>query len=197
MANLIPMLDQLSGEIEAAAGAGVREQVMAGKESLKPGTDPAKIALWVQEAIIRLDQLTPLEVRTGIMERCGANCAKLHASVLTRAKARRKKFTTEEDFLAAELKSPARGTRLERQGNILYQIYTPQAFTRPVRCYCGLLRDLPQGETVSATYCNCSKAFTKAVWEAALGRPVQVEILESAVTGSSVCRFRIDLGEFS
>ena len=60
-----------------------------------------------------------------------------------------------------------------------------------MRCYCALVKDLPAGEAISQTYCHCSKAFVKTLWEAVLGKPVSVDLLESAVSGASDCRFRI------
>jgi len=62
-----------------------------------------------------------------------------------------------------------------------------------LRCYCALIKDLPEGETISQTYCLCSKAFVQTLRETAIDRPVTVEILESAVSGASECRFRITL----
>jgi predicted hydrocarbon binding protein len=41
------------------------------------------------------------------------------------------------------------------------------------------------------TYCGCSKGFVERYWEQVLGRHVEAKILESAVTGSKVCRFRV------
>jgi predicted hydrocarbon binding protein len=135
--------------------------------------------------------LVPNQIRVQIMENCGVSCARKNAAMIERARARRQKAASEEDFLAAEIKKPMKGTRLEREGNTLYQVYVPRAFTRPMRCYCALVKDLPAGETISSTYCHCSKAFVRTMWETILGRPVQVELLESAVSGASECKFRI------
>jgi hypothetical protein len=127
------------------------------------------------------------------MENCGTNCAHVNRTPIERGKARRAKHATEEDFLAAEIRKPQTGTRLERDGNILYQIYTPTTFSHPMRCYCGLLRGLPEGVQVSPTYCRCSGAFVRTYWSEVLGRPVKVDVLETAITGSTECRFRITL----
>lgn len=35
----------------------------------------------------------------------------------------------------------------------------------------------------------------QAYWEEALGRPLEVEVLETALTGSTECRFGIALGK--
>jgi hypothetical protein len=188
---VLGMIDELGGQVEARTDAGVRDKVLSGAEALTPKTGGAEIAQWAKAAVDRMDALLPLEVRIEIMESCGAHCAKTNSGILNGAVARRHKYADEEAFLAAEIRKPPAGTRLEREADSLIQIYTPQAFRRPMRCFCALVKDLPAGETMSQTYCHCSKAFVRTVWEAALGRPVQVELMESAVSGSRECRFRI------
>jgi hypothetical protein len=93
----------------------------------------------------------------------------------------------------AEEENPMKGTKLVRAGSILYQYYTPQAFTRPMRCYCGLLKGLPTEDTVSLTYCNCGKGFVEKYWEAVLQKPVKVDLLQSAISGAKECKFAIHL----
>lgn len=192
MANSIAgMLEELGGRIASTAGKKVRASVMAGSDRVASGKDKEALARWVQGAIERLDRLTDRKTSCAIMEACGANCARRNKSVLERGKARRRKHGTLEAFLAAEEKKPVAGTRLERKGAVLYQFYTPRAFTFPRRCYCALLRGLPENETVSPTYCCCSRGFVKTYWEAVLGTPVSVRVLASAVTGEAECKFEI------
>jgi predicted hydrocarbon binding protein len=188
---VLGMIEELGGQVEAAAGRDAREQILAGSEAITAKTGGAEIAQWAKGAVDRLDALLPAEIGVQIMENCGANCARRNSALVDRAVARRRKHADEESFLAAEIKKPMAGTRLEREGDHLVQVYTPQAFSRPMRCYCALVKDLPAGESMSQTYCHCSKAFVRALWEAALGRPVRVELLESAVSGASECRFRV------
>jgi hypothetical protein len=188
---VVGMIEELGGQVEAITDRRIREQVLAGAEGITPKTNGAEVAQWAKGAVDRLDALVPPEAAVQIMENCGVNCATKNSGVLDRAVARRRKHADEEAFLAAEIKKPMAGTRLEREGDSLIQVYTPQAFSRPMRCYCALVQDLPAGETMSQTYCHCSKAFVRTVWEAVLGRPVRVELLESAISGASECKFRI------
>ncbi len=189
----LDMIQSFSREVEAAAGPGIGKQVLAGVEALTTKSKAADIALWVKQAVDRLDRLAPEETQVTIMEACGSNCSRANYTAIARGKARRAKAAGEEEFLAAELLHPQTGTRLERNGDILIQTYTPQEYKVPMRCYCALLRDLPANEQVSPTYCNCSKAFVRIYWSEVLGRPVEVNLLESAISGSSVCRFEIAL----
>ena len=127
------------------------------------------------------------------MQKCGYNCAKKNSRVIQRAVDRRKKYADIGDFLVAEQKNPPKGTRLVREGNNIFQTYVPQSFTRPMRCYCSLLRQLPADEKVSMTYCNCGRGFVEKYWEAILQKPVKVDLLCSAVSGSNECKFVIHL----
>ena len=191
--STVGMLERLGGQIEALAGTDVRQQVMAGSERFTARTKDDVVAIWVKGAIDRLDSLVPPETGIEIMESCGASCACVNSASIKKAKERRNKFPSEDSFLEAEVSTPITGTRLERRGNVLYQSYTPRSYSRPMRCYCTLLWKLPMSETMSPTYCNCSRGFVKSFWEQVLGRPVEVEVVRSAVTGDTECEFKITL----
>lgn len=185
------MLVVLEKNIEVLAGKQIAKKVMEGSETITERTDKKKIAGWVKQAIDKLDALVSEDARIRIMENCGYNCANVNKKVIQRAKARRRKFRSLDEFLAAEQKKPMSGTRLERKGNTLTQFYTPQAFTRPMRCYCSLLRGLPENETVSSTYCHCLKGFVKKFWEGVLQKQVKVDLIQSAFSGATECKFVI------
>jgi len=164
---------------------------MKGSEEITEKTDKRKTAEWVKGAMERLDSLVDEKTRIQIMQNCGYNCADLNKRIIERAKVRRRKYKTIDEFLKAEQRKPITGTRLVREGNLLYQFYTPRAFTKPMRCYCSLLRALPEEVTVSPTYCHCSEGFVKKFWENVLERPVKVELIQSAVSGATECKFAI------
>jgi hypothetical protein len=187
------MLIALEKNIEFLAGKTMSKKVMEGSEEITERTDKRKIAEWVKGAMERLDDLVDKKTGIQIMENCGYNCADVNKRVIERAKARRKKLKSINEFLEAEQRKPMTGTRLVREGNTLYQFYAPRAFTRPIRCYCALLRGLPDDEKVSVTYCHCSKGFVKKFWENVLERPVRVELMQSAVSGASECKFAIHI----
>jgi len=187
------MLQQIEGCIEQFAGKAAAQKIMDGSENITEKTDKKKTAQWVKGAMQKLDAAVDEKTRVRIMQTCGYNCARKNHKVIERAVARRKKYGSIDEFLEAEQQKPTKGTRLARDGSILYQFYTPQAFTRPMRCYCGLFRELPKEDTVSITYCNCSKGFVEKYWESVLDRPVEVDILQSAISGAKECKFAIYL----
>jgi hypothetical protein len=194
MGRFLPeMIREFGKNVQAMAGKEVGAEVLEGCEEITTRADSVGAARWMRDAVGRLDRLTNEKTRRGIMERCGTACIRANGVFIPQVKARRKKYASEDEFLSAEAKKPLTGTKLERKGNVLYHTYTPFAFTPPMRCYCPLVRALPDKENISPTYCQCSKAFLRAFWEAALGRPLKVEVLETALSGSRECRFRIEI----
>jgi predicted hydrocarbon binding protein len=169
------MLTALEKIIEQFAGEEVMKKVMEGSEGIFEKTDAKKKASWMKGAMERLDMLVDEGTRFKIMENCGYNCAKMNRGAIEEA--------------VAEQKKPMKGTRLVREGNVLYQYYTPQSYG--VRCYCEMVA-AAEGE-VSPTYCHCSKGFVKKLWEAVLEKPVDVELIQSVISGANECKFAIHL----
>ncbi len=186
------MLIPLEKNVEHYAGVEACQKVMVGSEEITEKTEKKKMALWTKDAIDRLDRSVDEEKRIQIMNNCGSNCAEVNKRVLQKAVERRRKFKTFEDFLKAEIEKPQKGTRYEQDGNRLLHIYTPQAFTHPMRCYCSLIRALPNDVNMSKTYCHCSEGFIKKYWETITSKPVKVKLLESAVSGASECKFAVE-----
>jgi hypothetical protein len=189
----VNMIKEFGKNVERIAGKTVSKKVMQGSEHVTKSSTKDTIALWLRDAIRRLDSTLDEDTRIQIMEHCGRNCASMNKRVIESAKKRRKKFKDLDTFLEAEQRKPMKGTRLCREGKILYHYYTPHAFTPSMRCYCSLLRGLPKNTTISQTYCHCSKAFVQILWEGVLERPINVELLQSVISGDSECKFAIHL----
>jgi predicted transcriptional regulator YdeE len=193
-ANMIAgQIREIGRNIKEFAGAEARKKVMAGSEKVIESGDPIKGAMWTKEAMDRLDTLTNKEARAKIMTACGHKCHEMNIKDTTEARDMRNMCTTEEEFLEKFLQPPGNGVRYKRDGNTLIQYYTPQQYFKGLRCYCGLMRGLPEGTNASPTYCQCSRAFTEKHWEGVLGRPVKVELGETALTGAKECKFIIHL----
>jgi hypothetical protein len=193
MAKSLGQLEVLSVNIKELAGEEAFAQVMQGYEVLTEKSKPVQVTDWVKGTVQRLDETVDPYTAEQIMLRCGYNCAMTNQGPIAAAKKRRAKYASLDEFLAAEQNSPPAGMRFERNGNVVFQYYTPRAFSQPMRCYCGLMRALPKNETVSKTFCNCSRGFVQVWWEGILGCPVVVEILETAISGAEECKFSIRL----
>jgi hypothetical protein len=193
MSRTAGQIEEIGGHIEEFAGAEIRKKVMEGSKQAAASSDRRQITLWLKDAMDRLDAATTPEKCRQIMTACGYNCIAHNNRLAQAIRARRRKYPTEEAFFKAEAKKPVKGTRLEFQGKTLLQYYTPHTYTTPRRCFCSLMLGLPEGVNVSPTYCQCSRGFVEKYWEGALGRPVRVEVKETAITGSDECQFIIHL----
>jgi hypothetical protein len=115
--------------LEQVVGKSVAAKVMEGSEQITERTDRMKIAQWVKGAMERLDASVDGKTRVRVMQNCGYNCAKKNHKIIERAVERRRKYACIDDFLEAEQQSPMKGTKLDREGNIIYQLYTPSALS--------------------------------------------------------------------
>lgn len=173
------------------AGEEARREVMAGSEGIADAS-AEEVAAWLGGAMDRLDALVNEDTRMQVMENLGFNCAEVNRSHISRMVAKRNKFATLDEFLAAEERKPMRGTRLVREGDVVYQYYDPHSSFK-VRCFCSLWRGLAHDENASLNWCHCSRGFVMKLWEAYLGRPAHVELVESCISGADACRFAIHL----
>lgn len=191
-------MEEISKRIEQFAGVAISKKVMKGKDEILAAADPVKSALWLKEAIDRLDALTDKITREKIMTACGRSCNAMNSKDTEEALQMRNMCASEEDYLEKFLTPPGSGVRYERDGNKLFQYYTPRKYGeskygKGIRCYCSLIGALPEGVNASPTYCQCSRAFVQAHWEGVLGRPLSVELGETAITGAEECKFIIHL----
>ena len=187
----VGMITEIGMMVGQFGGEEVKQEFMERSEVVADAS-PEEVAEWLRHAIDKLDTL--VDERTGmqIMENCGFNCAQMNKSHIESARAEREKFKTLDEFLEAEEKNPTKGTRLFRDGDIVYQYYDPRSSFN-VRCFCSMWRGLRTDETVSLTWCQCSKGFVMKLWEAYLGRPAEVELIESSIAGAKECKFAIHL----
>lgn len=180
-------IEDFAGYLDSMAeDKDVKGKVLKGIEKISANSSEGEVARWYQGAIERLDAL--VDERTGalVMEHCGFSCARGNKSHIDAGVETRRKYGSIDEYLEAESKALS----IVREGNVIIQTYKPRA-TFNVRCYCSLVRGLPADETISLTYCNCSKGFVKKFWEAVLERPVQVELVQSVMSGAPDCKFRI------
>jgi hypothetical protein len=190
--QVVSFLGTLADHLDCLAGESVCQLVMQGSEKITDATRLERVARWTQGAMARLDALVDEQTRERIMSGRGRHCAQQNVRSAEKVRARRRASGSLDEFLDAEVRMASPGTHLVREGNTLYQSYTPGAYR--IRCYCPLLRKLPDGETVSMTYCQCSQAFVRWNWEYILEQPVDVVLLESCVCGGDECKFVIRLG---
>ena len=133
---------------------------------------------WITTLIAGLDENLDAETRMAVLERCGRTC--ITDSMVKKARACRAAAKDEAEFLD---RLGQDWKHLQREGDEVFVVYP--------RCYCPLVKDLP-GE-LSATWCNCSRGWVKELFEQALGRLVEVDLLQSIRQGDTICKFRVQV----
>ena len=67
---------------------------------------------------------------------------------------------------------------------------------RKLYCHCPRVRDaVGEDPQLPLTYCYCGAGFYQGIWEKILDGPVEVQVLESVMTGGDVCQIAILLPE--
>jgi len=126
-----------------------------------------------------LDEHVDKETIAKVLEQCGRQCQS--ESLIKKARSIYGKSKDVDDFLDNFGKVYK---HLHREGNSLYIVYP--------KCYCSIVNKIPSGK-LSATYCNCSRGWAKALFEGALERPVEVTMEQSIKQGDKQCKFKITL----
>ncbi len=134
---------------------------------------------WITWLIAALDEYVDEETKAKILEHCGRQCQS--ESFVKKARKIYEKSKGIDEFLE---KFGRVYKNLHREGDEVYIIYR--------KCYCPNVNKIPPGK-LSATYCNCSRGWAKALFEGALEKPVDVIMEESIVNGDEQCKFRIVL----
>lgn len=86
-------------------------------------------------------------------------------------------------------------TKIPKSGYIIeYMNETDPVKKRQHYCHCPRIRDiLKTSDTISQTYCYCGAGFYKGIWEEILQSTVEVEVLETVLSGDEVCKIAIYL----
>jgi predicted hydrocarbon binding protein len=134
---------------------------------------------WIATLMDGLDKSVDEETLASVLEQCGRQCQS--QSFVKKVQGLYKKSKGVDDFLD---KLGQVYKHLQREGGKVYIVYP--------RCYCSQVNKFPKGK-LSGTYCNCSRGWAKALFEGALGRPVEVIKKKSIIGGDRECRFEVKL----
>ncbi|MDH5450165.1 MAG: DUF6144 family protein [Candidatus Bathyarchaeota archaeon] len=134
---------------------------------------------WITHLIAGLDEHVDKETRAKVLEQCGRQCQS--QSFIKKARNIYQKSENINEFLD---RFGQVYKHLHKEGDSVYIIYP--------KCYCSFVNKIPP-EKLSATYCNCSRGWAKALFKGALGRSVEVIMEESIMKGDKQCKFKIIL----
>ncbi|MBM3314870.1 hypothetical protein FJY71_03390 [candidate division WOR-3 bacterium] len=161
----------------------MRRRIMAGSGRIRAGASPEQKARWYRGVIERMDMLLDRPTRIRSRELCACSRTPWRLDRMRRLGRAHKDW----DGLAAAIqRSRLMGAGVKREGDrVMVRFGVPA-------CVCHAIR--ASTEPVSVTYCHCCKGHLMVLFEAALGRPVRMDVLESRIAGGRDCRFamRID-----
>jgi predicted ArsR family transcriptional regulator len=140
---------------------------------------PGRTEKWITTLMEGLDRNLDEGTIAKILEQCGRQCQ--IQSFIKKARDLYQKSKSTDEFLdrLAEVNK-----HLHREGDKVYLIYP--------KCYCSQVNKIPKGRLLG-TYCNCSRGWAKALFEGAIGKPVEVIMEKSIINGDDQCKFRIIL----
>ncbi len=131
---------------------------------------------WVSDLVDAIDEQLPREARVRLIEACGRGCYRRHE--FKRAIAEQGKGDLDK-LIAAYRKN----FEIWRDGERVHVRYCEVSG----QCYCPVVKARPA--KADDLHCECTRATHQSIFEAALGRPVEVEILESLRRGGKTCHF--------
>jgi predicted ArsR family transcriptional regulator len=176
-------IGRIAKKIEAEAGLEVLQDVMRDVDEFQRARSGADKAAWVKRLIARLEERVGREKTISIMQKCGLMCCGVTSR--KRVKQLMSESGSVEELVEKLNKTGLGGGRLKmKDENTIAGGYD--------RCYCGLVKHTKEPFPTD-TYCWCSTGWYKQLFETALGRHVDVELIQSIVSGADTCEFVIHI----
>ncbi len=167
------VLNQTGGALQAAPPTEKEFAQLKGEKEF--------IENWLTDLLNTMDDQLDEKTAIKLIEGCGRGCYRRHQFKQDISKAGKDDL---EKLLAAYRKVFG---SVEKQGDAVHIRFN----SREHGCFCPVLRDKPS--KLNALHCHCHKGTHEAIFQAALGRPFKVEIMESVRRGGERCYFRIQL----
>ncbi len=201
----------LEGHLRRVAGREVATQVVQGRDALTVEATLEERFLWTRGAMERLDCLADDYQRYDAVSSCAhvfpqGQLDKLRTAYKAAHAATGDPLQAVDAVLAFMRQDPCWPDReVAREGHTIFDTKLPadpeahaRARTatekRAAACYCPIVRtNLDRGMPI--TFCYCGAGWFRQQWEAATGRPVRVEVVQSVLKGDDACRFAIHLAE--
>lgn len=138
---------------------------------------------WVTDLMDTVAAELPAEARIRLMAGCGRGCYRRFAwkqELAARGKG-------DVDKLIEALRQ---NFEAWREGEAL--VHVRYGAVNKHGCYCPAARFRPGGP--DDLQCHCTQAMHQSIWEAALGRSVKVDIVQSVRRGDPTCHFVVHVG---
>jgi hypothetical protein len=179
--NVYGRIRDLGKSLEAEGVAEpLRQKIMDGAEGILKTKPPKAKALWLADAMDRMDGFLPEPVRFRVRENCA--CSTGGKRLETMKEIARKGLPLAEAVKEID-KSKIFGHKTELAGSKISVNFGVG------ECVCSPRH---AGRRVSQTYCHCCKGHVLRLMEVALERkPLAGNVVGSACSGTGPCRFEV------
>lgn len=148
--------------------------------SLAQGNEdqPSFVENWLTDLLNTIEKTVDRETQVKIIEGCGRGCFKRHQFKKDIAA----KGEGNLDKLIEAYKANFEIWKDDEGVHVRYG-------KRSSRCYCPVVKHIPPKP--NDLHCECTKATHQSIFETALNKKVQVEIIESLRRGGQTCHFLV------
>ncbi len=168
--------------IEKELGEKVLLKVMQNSDKYASFKVTEKSAWW-KSAIEKLEKEVGVKRAEEIMRLCGQKCC--GQGIRKIAKRLMSESKSIEEFLQ---KASTDGLK---KGEVEYKLKDKNTIVGTFyRCFCKQVSQV-KPPFKNMTYCQCSAEFHKQYFEAALEKPVEVELKQSIISGAETCEYII------
>ena len=170
----------LAKNIEKETERSIVLKVMQDVEQFESTSNRSEKAEWIKGAIKRLEHQVSKEKKIKIMENRGRDCfGPKHSE---HAKQLMNKSKSIEEFL----------NKWSRGGVSFILKDKSTIIGEYNKCYCSLVNQIKK-PFPTKTFCYCGVGYIKQLFESAFEKPVEVELVQSVITGAKTCKFIIHI----
>lgn len=174
-------LEGFGNAVSNQLGSNIRDEIIEKCEKCESVSNDSEMAVCVKEVMERFDNIVEDESkRYNVMETLGNQCVQNFLKVAEEVKNKSKN----EDEIVKNLN--------EKLGAELFKLDGRKIHSTLNRCFChwGVKETKVP---ISKTYCHCSLGWMKSLFKTLLDKPVEVDLIQSVITGSNSCKFVIHL----
>lgn len=143
--------------------------------------EAAFVRNWVADLVDTMEEELPRDVQLRLIAGCGRGCFRRHE--FKRSIAEQGKGSVDELVTAYKKNFEA-----WREGETVHVRYGETSS----RCYCPVVKD--QAPRADDLHCECTRSTHQSIFETALGRPIDVEVVETLRRGGRTCHFVAHVG---
>jgi len=206
-------INKLETSLDRHTAHGIKDYVLEGKPA--EFSDSKKYIEFEHESIMKLDTLLSEEQRKNVFAGCSCTYPKEKLQAIKQKFSETHDLKLAHQMLQEQFEKDIEDVPfkdqmiaqnwglagiLEQDKIIITKIpkFPAEYFTtddtdekRYSYCHCGRVRKQMREhkQTYSEAYCYCGAGYYKAIWEEIIGKEVKIDVVETVLKGSTVCKF--------